>query len=127
MCFSETHLTNEIGNDFIKLDGSCDPFRKDSMAHSGGPPIYVSDKLVAVRKPDLESQSVSSIWVEIKYKDKSFLLSNVYRSPNMPVSFWQDFKRSIENASDLVKRVIIVGDINGDQLNINSRYIKIFS
>lgn len=58
------------------------PFRKDSTAHSGGLLIYVSDKLVAVRKPDLESQSVSFIWVEIKYKDTSFLLSNVYRSPN---------------------------------------------
>ena len=45
----------------------CDPFRKDSTAHSGGLLIYVSDKLVAVRKPDIESQSVSSIWVEIKY------------------------------------------------------------
>ena len=87
----------------------------------------VSDKLAAVRKPDLESQSVSSIWVEIKYKDTSFLLSNVYRSPNTPVSFWQDLNISIENASDLVKRVIIVGDINEDQLNIDSRYLKIFS
>lgn len=26
LCFSETHLINEIGNDFLKLDGFCDPF-----------------------------------------------------------------------------------------------------
>ena len=90
LSFSEFHLTNEIGNDFIKLDGFCDPFRKDSAAHSGGLLIYVSYKLVAARKPDLESQSVSSIWVEIKYKDTYFLLSNVYRSPNTPISFGQD-------------------------------------
>ena len=67
---------------------------------------------------------MSSIWVEIRYKDTSFLLSNVYRSPNTPISFWQDLNISVENASDLVKRVIIVGDINEDQLNINSRYLK---
>ena len=67
---------------------------------------------------------MSSIWVEIKYKDSSFLLSNFYRSPNTPVSFWQDFNVSIENVSDSVKRVIIVGDINEDQLNINSRYLE---
>ena len=67
---------------------------------------------------------MSSIWVEIKYKDTSFLLSNFYRSPNTPVSFWQDFNVSIENVSDSVKRVIIVGDINEDQVNINSRYLE---
>ena len=62
--------------------------------------------------------------MKVKYQDTFLLLSNVYRSPNTPVSFWQDFNILIENASDLVKRDIIVGDINEDQLNINSRYLK---
>ena len=50
LCFSETHLTNDISNELLELDGFLPPFRKDSTAHSGGLLIYISDKFVVKRR-----------------------------------------------------------------------------
>ena len=123
-CFTETHLTNDVTNEYVELEGFLPPYRKDNTAHKGGLLIYVSDKFVAKRRIDLEDRNVNAIWVEIKYKESSVFLSNVYRSPNTPVVFWQDFNVALENALNASNNLIIVGDINEDQLNVNNHHLK---
>ena len=49
----------------------------------GGILIYLRDKLEYVRRHDLESPDLESIWIEIKIKHtKSFLVCSVYRPPS---------------------------------------------
>ena len=73
---------------------------------------------------NLESPITHSIWVEIKQARESFLLCSVYRPPNTPVTFWNNFNMSIEKALDILSQVIIVGDINEDQLNIHNNHLR---
>ena len=95
LCFTETHLTNDVTNEYVELEGFLPPHRKDNTAHKCGL-IHIPDKFVAKRRIDLEDRNVNDIWVEIKYKESSVLLSNVYRSPNTPVVFWQDFNVALK-------------------------------
>ena len=99
MCFTETHLDGNIANSDLIIDvhESC-IYRKDLNSHSGGLLVYVSDKLVSKRRPDLEIDSVHAIWVEVKYHTSTFLMCNVYRSPGTPVIVWNLFNSSIERA-----------------------------
>ena len=124
LCFTETHLNNDVTNEFLMLDGFSDPIRFDRSAFSSGLMIYVSNKLVCKRLNDLENQSIDTIWTEIKYKTTSIILCNVYRAPNTNVSFWDTFNISIEKALDISKEVIIVGDLNDDLLNPNCRHLR---
>ena len=124
LCFTETHLNDEVKNDFLMLDGFSDPIRFDKSAFSSGLLTYVSNKLVCRRLIDLEHPSIDTIWREIKYKRTTIILCNVYRAPNTNVSFWDTFNISIEKALDISKDVIIVGDLNEDLLNPNNKHLK---
>ena len=45
LCFTETHFTNDVMNEYIELEGFLLPHRKDNTAHTGGLLIYGSDKM----------------------------------------------------------------------------------
>lgn len=124
MCFTETHLDANIAESDLIVDthASC-IYRKDLGSHSGGLLVYVPDKLISARRPDLELNSIHAIWVEVKYRTCSFLLCNVYRSPGTPVVFWEHFNISIERALDSNPNIIIVGDLNQDLLNPNEHHL----
>lgn len=77
--FSETFLTDAmISNDQIHLPGYV-LHRKDRTGKlGGGLAVYVTDRLLAVRREDLEAENVETIWLEIKPKgSKPFLLCNL--------------------------------------------------
>ncbi|MCG8048709.1 MAG: hypothetical protein N0E48_24380, partial [Candidatus Thiodiazotropha endolucinida] len=120
LCFTETHLTNDIPTDTLKLEGFNDPYRIDNTAHSGGLLVYISINLLCKRRPELEHISIQSIWTEIKFKDSSLILCNIYRPPNTQVQLWDEFYVSIENALDSCSNLIIVGDLNENLLNVNN-------
>ena len=42
----------------------------------------------------------------------------------MPVSFWHRLNVAIGKALDASKRIIIVGDLNEDQLNVQNYHVK---
>ena len=124
LCFTETHLREDIHNDFLSLDGFSNPVRLDRTAFSSGLLTYVSNKLICKRLTDLENPSTDTIWTEIKFKGTTLILCNVYRAPNTNVSFWDTFNISIEKALDICKDVIIVGDLNEDLLNPNCKHLR---
>ncbi len=117
LCFTETHLTNIIEENMITLEGFNTIYRTDSTAHSGGLLVYISASLPSRRLTDLETILPESIWVEIKDKSNTYLICNVYRPPNYHLEFWHNLNVCLESASEIAKRIIIVGDINEDQLN----------
>ena len=73
LCFSETHLDQQIMNDSLFLSDSFDePYRKDRTNHGGGGGggllVYINSQLILARRRDLEIYCAESIWVEIKAK-----------------------------------------------------------
>ena len=124
LCFTETHLTNDITTESLLLDGFSDPFRLDKTAFSSGLLTYVSNKLVCKRLEHLHNPNIDAIWNEIMYKGTTFILCNVYRPPNSNVTFWDNLNISIEMALDYNKNLVIVGDLNDDLLNPNCHHLK---
>ncbi len=94
-------------------------YRKDCTAHAGGLLIYVASSIQSRRLSALETILPESIWVEIKDKSNTYLICNVYRPPHSGVEFWDRLNISLESASEITKRLILVGDINEDQLNVS--------
>ena len=113
MCFTETHLDADISDSALTIDTrNSKMYRHDFNSHSGGLLVYISNSFYSRRRHDLENCSVHSIWVEVKYRAKAFLLCTVYRSQNAPTAFWDHFNTSVERAYESNESVIIVGDLN---------------
>lgn len=72
LCFTETHLSNNVSNDDILLEGyEKEVFRKDVSPHSSGFLIYTKDTLVTERKFELEENLTESVWIQIKHRGES--------------------------------------------------------
>ncbi len=120
ICFTETHLTDNVENTKIMLEGFNDIYRKDCTAHSGGLLTYVASSIHSRRLNVLEAILPESIWVEIKAKTNTYLICNVYRPPHTGVEFWDRLNISLETASEISQRLILLGDINENQLNTST-------
>ena len=114
VAFSETWLTNNINDKDILFSNYHAPFRKDRSTDAhGGILIYVSDKLFAKRRFDLEIPCIECIWLEIKTKNKSILFSTFYRPPNSTANILTQYENSIGIATDVkYDAIVITGDFN---------------
>jgi exonuclease III len=124
LCFTETHLTDNVRSESLTIDNYSNMYRKDVSAHSGGLLIYVPDNIISSRKDELEIILPESIWIEFKDKNEIILICTVYRPPRSNIDFWNRMNICIEKALEISKKIVIVGDINEDQLNPNSYNLK---
>jgi len=123
LCFSETHLDDNVSNTTLQVDTyESSLYRRDLNSHSSGLLVCVSNQFVSKWRLDLELDNVHAIWVEVKYRNSSFLLCNVYRSPGTPVV--SIFNISIERAIESNKDIVIVGDLNQDLLAPNETHLR---
>ncbi|VDI13872.1 Hypothetical predicted protein [Mytilus galloprovincialis] len=118
MGICETFLTSNTEDSFISIKGF-ELERKDrcetSEKKGGGVVAYVSSSLKYKRRTDLEISSLESIWLQIHFKNsKSLLICFIYRPPDMPQSWIDEFEKEIEKANELELEMIIMGDINID-------------
>ena len=118
MGICETFLTINTEDSFISIKGF-ELERKDrcetSEKKGGGVVAYVSSSLKYKRRTDLEISSLESIWLQIHFKNsKSLLICFIYRPPDMPQSWIDEFEKEIEKANELELEMIIMGDINID-------------
>lgn len=122
---NETHLTEEIADSEVKLNGY-KIFRTDSKSrHTGGTCIYVKDIL---KTNNIKRMVWDGIWItsiEIKINNTDVTIVSVYCSPSENKSEMVDninhwLEDSCEN-----KSVIICGDFNIDLLSDNNITRKI--
>ena len=77
--------------------------------------IHESIKNVTNRRPDLESENVESIWVEVKHsKSPSLLVGYVYRNPASTLEWLDDFVKMMDKVSECNTNILILGDFNYD-------------
>ena len=126
LCFTESHLDERVTDTHLLSECSnCNLYRRDVTAHSGGIVVYVSIYLFE-RRLDLESPTVHSIWLEIRYKSTCFLLCTTYRPPNSRVAVWDDFNVSIERAMEVNLNSVVLGDLTENVLNNNNTNLKYY-
>ena len=102
----------------MSFEGFDTIFRKDRNSFGGGILVYISNSLSVSRRADLEPANIECIWIEIRDPTGNFLLCCTYRPRNSDKSFWRNLSWSIDKASDISNKIVIVGDLNVDFLNI---------
>ena len=105
--------------------------RRVRLSNGGGLIIYLKSNLTYIRRDDLETNNLETIWLEVKInKQKSFLICYCYRPPSSTVDWISTMENSIEKAFLDDKEVIILGDFNFNLLqeNTNSKpWIRTFN
>ncbi len=93
---TETWLDNRFTDSDMKIDGyvpeRVDWKNRDQQFHkdgSGGVLIYISNKRSYIRRDDLETNNMESIWIELIHKKHpSHLICIVYRSQAHSLNDW---------------------------------------
>ena len=116
---SETNLKDHKSTDVFKINGFQTPFRKDNYSNGGGGLIvYVRNGINARRREDLETNSISCLWLEISPQNsKSFLVGNIYRPPYSKVEYNDRFEDFMDIVINEDKEFVLLGDLNKNLLN----------
>lgn len=120
LTFSETWANEEIFDSELEISGY-QLFRRDRGSKGGGLLVYARNDVEVVRRPDLESPTIESLWIEVcPPKSHSFLVGVLYRPPTASNHAVKDYMFTLESglqqAAARGKEVIILGDLNCDLL-----------
>lgn len=112
---SETHLTQDIHNDEVNIDGY-QILRKD-RAHKagGGVAIYFKSALDCTRLSKYDDEDIETIWIELLSHSQRLLIGCVYRPPDVSL-FFDKFHRILDKVWMTRRNVVIAGDFNSDLL-----------
>ena len=109
IALSESWLSDNVSTDEILFQNYQRPFRKVRVENSyGGVIIYVKENIPCKHRLDLEIYGLECIWLEIKLKNKTILLSLVYRPPNSPAQTLAEIENSIDLAYVTSIRNIVI-------------------
>ena len=116
----ETFRNKNVDDEVLSMPGYTferkDRCETNSTANKGGGIlIYLNNHLNYIRRNDLESQEIESVWMEIALRNnKPFLICSVYRPPSSHAEWCELFSKQIERASSHSEEIYILGDINID-------------
>ena len=113
---TETHLSSEITNSEIKIEGYniTRTDRKNGNDQWGGTLIYYSDVLESQDwKLGITENKVESTWIDISVKSQRLLIGCIYRPPN-DKKFLSCFSSILDNICQKRKNILLMGDFNLD-------------
>lgn len=119
--FTETRLNSSISDDVISIP-EFSIIRRDPQSHTHtGIAVYIHNSLkdITRRRPDLESDTVESVWVEIKNKSSPVLVGFIYRNPSAPNVWLDDFTDMLDNVKHCTSDVLLLGDFNINMFSAN--------
>ena len=115
----ETFL-NEVNVGLANLENytSVHTFRKDRPG--GGVSIFVHDSIVLLKKLDgFRNDSIETIMIEAKHKNKQFVVTEVYRPPGTDNAKFKQSLAIIINKSAKYETSFMCGDLNYDLLKLH--------
>ena len=115
ICVTETHL-RDTSNINLTISDFHPIFRKDRIDKSwGGVAIFVSNHVVVKRRFDLERPNMEALWLECRIGNNKFLLCCCYRTPDLPIVFWDDLQLLLDLAKQSgIPNILLTGDLNAD-------------
>ena len=126
-CVSETMLSGNVTNDKLSAINYQSPIRRDRDHNGGGLLIYLSHKVLAKRRVDLESSTVETIWIEVAMKGQKLLFCNRYRPPDAGVEFWDVLLCQLDTAKrGNIRNIILGGYLNAEPSTPPGRFLKSF-
>ena len=127
---TETWLDDSVTNESIQIPSYQPPIRKDrdNGRGSGGVCFYVRDNLIVKKRNDLDIEGLEALWIEVSNSKFKFLACTIYRPPKSNANYWNLINDSIAGAkSTTIKNIFIMGDLNDDQLQPNSKLHEILT
>ena len=121
---SETWLNTDTSSQSLEIRGYSGPYRLDrEHGRCGGLIAWVVDSLAVKRRPNLESDDLEAMCLEIKSKHSKLLLIVTYRQDDgyYTDKYWDELQ-SLHDKIPLTlrHRVLFTGDFNADgQTNTN--------
>ena len=112
---NETFLTENVSSKDLLINGY-NVERKDRLSKGGGGLLmYINSCISYTRRYDIESSNLESMWVQIEtFHKKSVLLNLVYRPPNSPQSWIDDYEKQLCVAESCTGEFFAMGDYNID-------------
>ena len=80
-CVSESRLKYNINNDEIQLPGYFSEHRDSSFIHHTGSCVNIKGDIQYLRRKDLESDKLESLWIELQLSFRSVFIGFIYRNP----------------------------------------------
>jgi len=110
---SETFLTGSINDTDLLINDFVFERKDRSKKAGGGLIIYLKKNISYVRRFDLESSDIETIWLQVAIENnKSHLLCFIYRAPNSPQSWIDSFEKQMEFAESSNMNWSAIGDFN---------------
>eukprot|EP00112_Aurelia_sp_Birch-Aquarium-sp1_P013646 Seg2901.1 transcript_id=Seg2901.1/GoldUCD/mRNA.D3Y31 product="hypothetical protein" protein_id=Seg2901.1/GoldUCD/D3Y31 len=113
---SETHLSKEVKDEQIMIEGYCIARRDRQCSDNnwGGCLIYYAEDLNAFVRDDLkDSSNIEATWLDVTVSSQKILIGVVYRQPS-DGSFYDKFQRVLEPICLRRTNILILGDFNAD-------------
>ena len=118
LTFSETWPDTTIMDSEVSLPGYI-PLRRDRNWHGGGVAIYDSSLVKFKPRPDLQSDKVETLWIELyPASNREILVCCAYQPPSQSQSiFFDEMLSEFDWAVSMKKRVVLMGDLNCNLLD----------
>lgn len=117
---TESRLKNIIDDSLISIPNYSVLRRDASFVQHTGIAVYIHDTIAQnfQRRPDLESDKIESLWIELKTpKSTPTLIGFIYRNPAATWDWYDDFSEMMDKASRSKGDIFLLGDFNIDLLN----------
>ncbi len=125
IAFNETRLDSNISDNILHVN-DYDIIRKDRSRNGGGVCIYLRSSINYNIRNDLIPYELEAVCIEIiKPHSKPFLVTTVYRPPNVSADFFEHFEKLIKAIDDENKEFYILGGLNRDLLKTENENMPI--
>ena len=113
LALTETHLTDQIDDSEVYIDGY-EIIRMDRKNRPGGGcAIYYKNFLDVVVITKYDTTEFEALWVELKLCSQRLLIGTIYRPPDQS-NFYEKLPPVLENIWSTRKNILITGDFNSD-------------
>ena len=114
LVLSETKLDDTYTTNQFMIEGFTSPFRADRNAHGGGLFVYVRDDIPCkVLKNQKLPGNVEAIFIELKLKNRKWLLMGGYNPHKDSISYFlSHISKEIDAKMNNHENLILIGDFN---------------
>ena len=124
LTISETHLTQDIHDNEVNIDGYRILRRDRTHKVGGGVAIYSKISLDCVHISKYDNEDIEALWIELIAHSQRLLVGYVYRPPDI-TSFFDKFHQVLSEIWMTRRNVVIAGDFNSDQHAPNGNGAKL--
>ena len=129
LCLTETKLDETVSQSLYTLQAFSLPFTKHRTRQGGGVAIFIRNNLACTRLYDLELDGIEWIWVKLRTKKHTVIISCIYYPPNQNIANLSNFldkfsDSAIQAQKHIPSLIMILGDFNLGNVYLSPEHIN---